>query len=171
MRESWSILIAAHTAGAVLAVVLGGYVLARPGRGDLRHRRVGKLWMITMYWVALSSFGIQRLHPGHFSWLHGLSIWTLVSLTAALGSAMTHRIDRHRNWVVGTYLGLLGAGIAAVAFPTRLLPATAERDPWGLFAALVAVAAFAGALIWASSVPPARRLPNQLSEIAPSRYR
>jgi uncharacterized membrane protein len=145
--QSWTILIAAHAAGATLAVLLGGWNLWLSRKGDLLHRRVGRLWFVTMYWVAFSSFGIKRLTPGHFSWIHGLSAWTLISLTVALWAAFTHRIDLHKNFVAGSYFGLLGAGIAAVAFPQRLVPQTAMHAPLHLLVALAGLTALAWLLV------------------------
>ena len=139
----WTVLIAAHAAGATLAVLLGGWNLWLSRKGDLLHRRVGRIWFVVMYWVAFSSFGIKRLHPGHFSWIHGLSAWTVISLTIALWAAMTHRVDLHKGFVAGSYFGLLGAGIAAVAFPTRLVPQTAMHAPLTLLAALAGLTALA----------------------------
>lgn len=141
--EGWTVLVAAHAAGATLAVLLGGWNLWLSRKGDLLHRRVGRIWFVTMYWVAFSSFGIKRLHPGHFSWIHGLSAWTIVSLTIALWAAMTHRIDLHKGFVAGSYFGLLGAGVAAMAFPQRLLPQTAMHAPLSLLAALAALTTLA----------------------------
>src|SRR5206468_585232 len=117
MTPGWTVLIALHAAGATVAVILGAYLVLRRRRGDLLHRRLGRFWMADMYWVAFSSFGIKRLTPGHFSWIHALSAWTVISLTMAIWAARTHRVQAHRGWVVGTYLGLLGAGLAAMAFP------------------------------------------------------
>ena len=134
--DGWTVLIAAHAAGATLALGLGGYVVLRRRKGDRLHRRLGIVWMATAYWVAGSSFGIQRLHPGHFTWIHGLSAWTIVSLSVALWAAVTHRVDLHRGFVVGSYLGLVGAGLAAMAFPQRLVPQTAVHHPLVLAAAL-----------------------------------
>ena len=141
--EGWTVLVAAHAAGATLAVLLGGWNLWLSRKGDLLHRRIGRIWFVLMYWVAFSSFGIKRLHPGHFSWIHGLSAWTIVSLTIALWAAMTHRVDLHKGFVAGSYFGLLGAGIAAVAFPTRLVPQTAMHAPLSLLAALAGLTALA----------------------------
>jgi uncharacterized membrane protein len=147
VREPWTVLIALHAAGATLAVVLGGYLVLRPRKGDLLHRRVGRVWVVTMYWVVFSSFGIKQLTPGHFSWIHGLSLWTLFSLSMALWAAATHRIPQHRGWVLGTYFGLLGAGAAAVAFPQRLVPQTAMHEPWLLLIALAAVTGVAAMIV------------------------
>ena len=129
MDEGWTLLIAAHAIGATLAVALGAYVVLRRRKGDLLHRRVGRVWILTMYWVAFSSFGIKRLTPGHFSWIHGLSLWTIISLTVAVWAAANHRIRLHQHYVVGSYLGLVGAGIAAMAFSQRLVPQAIVHHP------------------------------------------
>lgn len=163
MRESWTVLIAAHAAGATLAVLLGGYLVLRRRKGDLLHRRVGRIWMVDMYWVVFSSFGIKRLDPGHFSWIHGLSAWTFVSLTMALWAARAHRLDQHRAWVVGTYLGLLGAGIAAVAFPVRMVPQTAVQHPLWLLGAVAGVTALAAVLVELAARTPRLRAPRVIS--------
>src|SRR4051812_8431008 len=129
----WTLLIAAHAVGATLALMLGAYVVLRRRKGDRTHRRLGRVWVISMYWVAFSSFGIQRLTPGHFSWIHGLSAWTIVSLTVAVWAARTGRVRAHRQFVVGSYLGLVGAGLAATAFPVRLVPQTIVPAPPPVF--------------------------------------
>ena len=150
--DRWTLLIAGHAAGATLALLLGGYVLARRRKGDRLHRRLGRVWVATMYWVALSSFGIQELTPGHFTWIHGLSAWMLVSLTVAVWAAHTGRIRTHRHYVVGSYLGLVGAGVAAGAFPVRLVPQLVLHAP------LIAVVAVANvALIVAGVIALAGR--------------
>jgi uncharacterized membrane protein len=145
--ETWTLLIAAHAAGATLALLLGGYVVLRPRKGDLLHRRLGKVWVATMYWVTLSSFGIKRLTPGSFSWIHILSAWTFVSLTVAVWAAATHRVRLHRDFIVGSYLGLVGAGIAAMAFPVRLLPQTLVHHPLTLLVALAGIAVLVPTLV------------------------
>lgn len=145
--NAWTVLIALHAAGATLALLLGGYLVIRRRKGDLLHRRVGRIWAVDMYWVCFSSFGIQRLNPGHFTWIHGLSAWTLVSLTIAVWSARRHQIRSHRAWILGTYFGLVGATIAALAFPTRLVPQTALHTPWALLAALLGITVLAAVLV------------------------
>jgi uncharacterized membrane protein len=152
----WSVLIAAHAAGATLALLLGAHVVLRRTKGDLLHRRVGRVWVVAMYGTAGSSFGIKELRPGHYSWIHGLSAWTVFTLTMAIWAAATHRVEMHRGFVVGTYAGLVGAGIAAVAFPTRLVPQTAMHAPWALLGVVVAVTAVAVAVIQLAARVPRR---------------
>src|SRR3954467_11865001 len=143
----WTLLIAAHAVGATLALMLGAYVVLRRRKGDRTHRRLGRVWVISMYWVAFSSFGIQRLTPGHFSWIHGLSAWTIVSLTVAVWAARTGRVRTHRQFVVGSYFGLVGAGIAAAAFPVRLVPQTVIHAPAVALAAVAALAVLTTVII------------------------
>jgi uncharacterized membrane protein len=150
--DGWSVLIAAHAAGATLALLLGAYVVLRRRKGDLLHRRLGVVWMATMYWVSFSSFGIKELTPGHFSWIHGLSAWTIFSLSMALWAAKTHRVQVHQQWVLGSYFGLVGAGLAAMAFPQRLVPQTAVHHPLVLLVAIAAVAVATVAVVRVASL-------------------
>src|SRR3954452_7348286 len=141
--HTWTLLIALHALGATFSLAVGALVMLRRKKGDLAHRRVGRIWLAAMYWTAGSSFGIRALHPGHLSWIHGLSAWTLVSLTVAWWAARTHRRKLHRDFVVGSYFGLVGAGLAATAFPVRLVPQLLVHEPLVFAAAVVGVAAAA----------------------------
>ena len=158
MSPGWTALIALHAVGATVALILGGYLVLRHRKGDLLHRRLGRIWMADMYWVAFSSFGIKRLTPGHFSWIHALSAWTILSLTMAIWAARTHRTKVHRGWVLGTYSGLVGAGLAAVAFPVRLIPQTAIHQPTWLLAGLLC-----STLLAAGAIELAARAGSQIS--------
>src|SRR3954465_7756459 len=137
--HAWTILIALHALGATFSLVVGALVMLRRRKGDRAHRRIGRVWMAAMYWTAGSSFGVRALHPGHLSWIHGLSAWTLVSLTVAVWAARTHRRRLHRDFVVGSYFGLVGAGIAAMAFPVRLAPQLMLHRPVVFVGAVLAM--------------------------------
>lgn len=165
MATEWTPLIALHAIGATAAIGLGAYLVVRRRKGDLLHRRIGRVWMADMYWVAFSSFGITRLSPGHFTWIHGLSAWTVLSLTMAIWAARTRRVQMHRGWVVGTYCGLVGAGIAAVAAPTRLVPQTAVHRPLWLLAGVLAATTLAAAAIEIAARLPVRRGPLAASTV------
>jgi uncharacterized membrane protein len=164
----WNLLIALHAFGAVVAVMIGAVVLRRRGKGGRVHRRLGTAWMVVMYWVVISSFWIKQLHPGHFSWIHGLSVWTFLTLTLAYWAARTGRRKRHRDAVVGTYFGLLGAGLAAMAFPVRLAPQLLVHRPL-VFAAAVAVAAGLTTVVVRLAKRPARRRAQRGQEVAVAR--
>src|SRR3954470_6110232 len=144
--DGWTLLIALHAIGATFSLAVGALVMLRRRKGDRAHRRVGRIWLAAMYWTAGSSFGIRALHPGHLSWIHGLSAWTLVSLTVALWAARTHRRRLHRDFVVGSYFGLVGAGLAAMAFPVRLAPQLLIHRPLLFMGVVVAVSGVAVAL-------------------------
>lgn len=160
--DGWTLLIATHAAGALLALALGA-VMMRRSKGDRAHRRLGRVWMVLMYWVVLSSFGITRLNPGHFSWIHGLSAWTFVSLTMAWRAARRGDVRGHRGWAVGSFCGLAGAFLGAVAVPQRLVPQLLLHHP------LVAVAGgFAiGLTAWTVLRFSGRPLPPPAHQKAP----
>src|SRR5215831_17292884 len=67
-----------HAFAAMAAFALGLVQLAAP-KGTLPHRTIGWIWVMLMLVVALSSFGINTIRQlGPFSWIHLLSILTLV---------------------------------------------------------------------------------------------
>ena len=113
--------IALHLGAALIALVLGAVQLARV-KGTPAHRLLGRIWVVAMVVTAVSSFWIQSLTEGHGpSYIHILSVWTLVALTVALVAIRRRKVRLHRGFMVGSYLGLVGAGIAAVAMPGRVL--------------------------------------------------
>jgi uncharacterized membrane protein len=140
-------LIPGHAAIATIALLLGAFNLLRRTRGDRLHRRVGAVWMAAMYVTVISSFAIRELRPGHFSWIHGLSIFTFCTLTVALWAALTGRGHTHRNFVVGSYFGLVGAFIGAVVVPIRYLPQAIVHRPAEVTLALAGCVVIALAVI------------------------
>jgi len=93
-----------------------------------------------MYWTVLSSFFIRQLDPGHFSWIHGLSAFTFLTLTLGTWAALRGRIGLHRPFMLGSYLGLIGAFLGAVVVPQRDIPQLLVHRPLILAAATCAVA-------------------------------
>ncbi|HJQ44538.1 MAG TPA: DUF2306 domain-containing protein [Jatrophihabitantaceae bacterium] len=140
-------LIAAHASGASIALLLGAYNLLHRPKGDLTHRRVGRIWVVAMYWTVVSSFWIKELHPGHFSWIHGLSVFTFCTLTIGLWAARTGRIKQHRDFMTGSYFGLVGAFLGAVTVPVRAIPQLAVHYPELLAVATAGCATVAAAVI------------------------
>lgn len=140
-------LIPAHAGGATVALILGAYNLRRRPRGDRVHRLVGRSWVLAMYWAVLSSFAIKELRPGQYSWIHGLSVFTLITLTIGLWAAVNHRPRLHRQFFTGSYLGLWGAFIGAVVVPSRDIPQWVTHRPVAFVAATAGCAIVATAVI------------------------
>jgi uncharacterized membrane protein len=150
-----NVVIGLHAAGATVAMVLGAYNLVRRPRGHRAHRRIGWVWVVAMYWTVLSSFAIQSLRPGHFSWIHGLSVFTFGTLSIGVWGAVTHRVNVHRQFMTGSYFGLLGAFLGAVVVPARDIPQWVVHRPLPLALAALACALAAGAVIRTAQRPAA----------------
>jgi uncharacterized membrane protein len=109
-----------HLGAAILSLVLGAVVLYRR-KGTASHRALGRIWVGVMLVVALSSFWILEIRDGAgFSVIHLLSGWTLVSLTLAIFFIRRGNVRAHKGFMIGTFLGLAGAGLGALA-PGRAL--------------------------------------------------
>ena len=106
-------IVALHVAAAVFALLLGAVVLAlKKGTGS--HRLLGRVWAGAMVAVALSSFWIFELRDGAGpSWIHALSVWTLVSLGLAVWFIRRGHVRAHQSFMVGTFAGLTIAGLLA----------------------------------------------------------
>ncbi|ANI21700.1 hypothetical protein AB870_25880 [Pandoraea faecigallinarum] len=109
-----------HVGTAGVAILLGVGVLLLP-RGTPRHRWMGRWWALAMVATAVTSFGIRELGKGHFSWLHGLSVYVLINLALAVNAVRRGNVRAHRRQMLGLYAGLVIAGVAAVAVPGRPL--------------------------------------------------
>ena len=132
--HAWTVLIATHAIAATLARVLGAVNLLRRPRGDLPHRIIGRTWIGSMYFTAFSSFWIQELRPGSFSWIHALSVLTIVTVSLGRWNARRGNVPAHAGNMIGSYLGLLGAFIGVVAVPNRLIPQAFQNDWLGMLA-------------------------------------
>lgn len=106
-----------HLAAALTALVLGAVILFRR-KGTTTHRWLGRVWLIAMLATAVGSFWIRT--DGRFSWIHALSIWTLIAITIAFRHARQRRVRSHRRWIIGAYTGLVVAG-AFTLLPSRFL--------------------------------------------------
>ena len=115
-----STLIAAHASLALLAVALGAAVLLRP-KGTRSHKALGRIWVALMAAVALSSFWIFEIRKGAGpSLIHVLSVWSLIALACAVWFIRHGNVQAHRRFMIGTFVGLAGAGLAAL-IPGRTL--------------------------------------------------
>lgn len=138
--EHWIVLLASHVVAALFVLAVGPLQILRRRR-DRVHRSMGYLWIAGMYYVCFSSFWI--VSDGGFSWLHGLSAFTVLTVTLGLISAIRGNIPAHRGNMIGSYLGTAIAFAFAALVPGRLIPRLLTEDPaTAVFvAALVVVAA------------------------------
>jgi uncharacterized membrane protein len=109
--------VALHLGAALFSLGLGLTVLFLR-KGTALHKALGRAWAGLMAAAALSSFWITS--NGTFSWIHLLSVWVLVALACAIYFIRRGNVSAHRKFMIGTYLGLIGAGAGALA-PGRTL--------------------------------------------------
>ncbi len=110
----------AHLATISIALLLTPVMLWRK-RGDRLHRQMGWVWSLAMVVTALISFDIRQVSAGGFSFIHLLSIMTLVLVPLLIWEARRHKIGAHRSAVRGLITGaLLLAGFFTFPF-NRLL--------------------------------------------------
>lgn len=107
-----------HLSTALAALVLGAVILVR-AKGTAMHRMLGRTWVALMTTAAVSSFWLTGLNDG-FSVIHLLSVWTLVAMALAIYFVRKGNVKSHKRFMVGTFLGLAGAGVGAL-MPGRTL--------------------------------------------------
>lgn len=122
--DSWNALLASHVIAALFVLAIGPLQILRRRR-DRIHRSMGYVWVAAMYYVCVSSFWIVT--EGHFTWLHGLSAFTLVTVTSDW-SAPSAAISGHLANMVGSYAGIAVAFVFAVAVPGRAIPRLLADD-------------------------------------------
>ena len=108
-RAEWApvpALIWLHLATILVATGLTPVILLRR-RGDARHRLLGRAWVLAMLASAVLTLGIRVIRPGHWSWIHLLSLYVLASAPLIWWSARAHRLDLHRSTVRGMVTGAL----------------------------------------------------------------
>jgi len=109
--------IIAHIAAATGALVFGAATLTMR-KGTPTHKFFGRIWVVLMAATALVSFGIRT--NGGFSWIHLLSIWTLVALAGSIYAIIRGNVSAHRKGMVSAYAGLAIAGIFTLLPGRRL---------------------------------------------------
>ena len=98
-----------HFIAAVLAVILGLINLISK-KGTFQHRILGWSWLLLMTSVTVPSFWIRELNDGNFSWIHLLTVWTLISMGIALISIKNGNVRIHASFMIGTMVGAIIAG-------------------------------------------------------------
>jgi uncharacterized membrane protein len=90
-------------------------------RGDLPHRVLGWIWASALFLTAAISFDVRVINPGGFSYIHLLSILTIVQVPLIVFHARRHNWKKHRAAVRGMVAGaLLLAGFFTFPFGRML---------------------------------------------------
>jgi uncharacterized membrane protein len=118
LNHAWTPLILSHAMAATTAIVIGAAMLWRR-KGDRPHRLLGRIWFVLMAFVAAGSFGIKT--GSGYSWIHGLSLFTLAMLARGWWMARTGDIANHRRIMQGLYVGALLITGLFTLLPSRLI--------------------------------------------------
>lgn len=108
-----------HLLAAAAALAIGSVNLAA-AKGTKRHKQLGWLWMGLMLFVTLSSLFIRELNEGRFSWIHGLTLWTMFCMVVAIVGIRRRNIRLHAGFMTGTMIGAVIAGVFAM-MPGRFI--------------------------------------------------
>ena len=113
-----------HIVSALTAFFVGLWLLAGPkGRG--MHKTLGWTWVTSMAVTAISSFFITGLNGNFFSWIHGLSAWTLIGLPAGIHAIRNKNVKKHAKNMTGMFLGAMIIAGLFTFLPGRFM--------WSLF--------------------------------------
>lgn len=88
-------------------------------KGTPAHRLLGKLWVSTLLFTAISAFWIQS--SGHFSWIHILSVYTPFAIVRSVLAARRGQIRAHQIGMTSLFIGSLVIAGAFTLIPGRLL--------------------------------------------------
>ena len=118
MNQEFTPVILIHLGAALAALVLGIGVFLRR-KGTYAHRMLGRAWVGLMLVTAISTYWIRS--SGSFSWIHGLSVISLIALVFAVYFAVAGNIRRHQRIMKGVFFGALIVAGAFSFLPQRLL--------------------------------------------------
>lgn len=113
-----SALVQFHLATVAIALVLGPIQFVLP-KGTGAHRLFGWIWAAAMLSTAIATFFIRDMRDGQFSPIHIFSVMTFVGVPMALWLARV-KVMSHARTMVGLYIGLVIAGVTAIA-PGRVI--------------------------------------------------
>lgn len=110
-----------HVVSALLTLGLGIGIMTRIPKGSRQHKVWGWTWVGAMSATAITSFFLTGLNGGSFSWIHGLSAWTMLVLPFGIGSVRRKNVKSHAKEMTGLFVnGMLIAGLFSF-LPGRLL--------------------------------------------------
>lgn len=116
-----SLAIQLHALFALALILLTAAIFMIP-RGKTAHRVLGWTWVIGMGIVAVSSFWISEIRIfGPFSYIHILSVTTLIGLVVAVRAARNHQVAKHRTTMKRIAFGALVVAGGFTFLPGRIM--------------------------------------------------
>jgi uncharacterized membrane protein len=113
--------IALHLATILPAFLIATWLIFFSVKGARWHRLLGSLYVVLMAITVVSVIFVREIDPGRLSWIHYVFVpLAVVSLALAIWGARTHNVRRHKFSMIGLYIGIIGAGTAAL-LPGRFL--------------------------------------------------
>ena len=113
-----------HLATVLPAFAIGTYLIFVSKKGAPHHRALGYLYLSLMTITAIATLFIHQVNPSGpmgFSLIHLFVPLTLFSVVGAISGARTHNVRRHRNSMIGLYLGGILIAGAFTFLPGRIM--------------------------------------------------
>ncbi|MBB3211971.1 putative membrane protein [Herbaspirillum sp. Sphag1AN] len=124
LLRSASLPVKLHLVVALGALLLGAIQLLGK-KGTWTHKVLGRLWVILMLVICISSFWIRQVMPDSrvfgYSPIHLLSIFVLLQMARGVYFAKVGNIPKHRLVMQYSYMGGLLIAGAFTFYPGRLL--------------------------------------------------
>ena len=119
-----SLFIQAHFYFAIAAFLTGAFQLLRK-KGTTSHKILGKIWVVMMFIICLTSFWIKEVMPNGIFWgyspIHLLSVFVIIQISLGVHFARVGNILGHKKCMTYTYVGGLLIAGAFTFYPDRLL--------------------------------------------------
>lgn len=106
---------------AALSTLLIGTILMLGRKGKALHRTLGWTWVVTMTVTAVSSFFITGIFQAHFSPIHALSAWTMISLPMGIAAIRRRDVAKHRKEMTGMFVGAMIIAGLFTFLPGRMM--------------------------------------------------
>lgn len=113
-----SALVQFHVWTVAVALLIGPLQFVLP-KGTAAHRVFGWIWAAAMLSTAIATFFIRDMRDGQFSPIHIFSVMALIGVPMALWLARIKAMS-HARAMIGLYIGLVIAGVTAIA-PGRVI--------------------------------------------------
>ena len=110
-----------HAAAAIIAL-LSAIGVAFLSKGTPAHVWLGRSFALAIMITAVSSFWITGLTPGHYSWIHILSVVTIINVPLAIRAIWRGDRRGHARAMIINAVSLAIAG-AFTLMPGRILGA------------------------------------------------